>query len=238
MELNPGDYVLNFGVGVPESVATVMNYENINQYFISTIEPGIIGGIAQSGTAFGSSKFPEAIVDEPYQFDFYDGGGIDCTFLGLAECDAKGSINVSRFGSDSPGCGGFINISQSAKKVVFCGSFTAKGLEVKAEGRKLKIVKEGAQKKFVRDLGHLTFNGEFEAKKGKEVLYLTERAVFELTEKGLLLTEIAPGMDLDKDILAQMEFKPLISENLKTMDERIFSSDSLDLEKKIGGKQA
>ena len=235
MALTPDDYVLNFGVGVPESVAAVMNYENINQFFISTIEPGIIGGIAQGGAAFGSAKFPEAIIDEPYQFDFYDGGGLDCTFLGLAECNEKGSINVSKFGPDAPGCGGFINISQSAKKVVFCGSFTAKGLEVKVEDRKLKIVKEGAQKKFVRELGHLTFNGEYEAKKNKKVLYLTERAVFELTEKGLLLTEIAPGVDLEKDILAQMEFKPLISEQLITMDDRIFSSDSLDLEKKIGG---
>jgi len=236
MALEPADYVLNFGVGVPESVAAVMNYENINQHFISTIEPGIIGGLAQGGTDFGSSKYPEAIIDEPYQFDFYDGGGIDCTFLGLAEVNEKGSINVSRFGPSSPGCGGFINISQNAKKVVFCGSFTAKGLEIKVENKKLKIVKEGTKKKFVKELGHLTFNGEYEAKKNKKVLYLTERAVFELTEKGLMLTEIAPGIDMEKDILAHMEFKPLISDQLKIMDERIFSSESLELAQKIEGK--
>ena len=229
LAVRKSDYILNYGIGMPESVASVLDYENVTSHFMATVEPGVIGGVAQGGGDFGSAIGAEAIIDEPYQFDFYDGGGLDLTFLGMAECDATGSINVSRFGPDCPGCGGFIDISQSAKMVVFCGSFTAKGLKVKVEDKKLIIVNEGTTKKFINKLEQITFNGVYEAFKGKTVLYITERAVFQLKEEGLTLIEIAPGVDMEKDILAQMEFAPVISTELKLMDERIFSSDSLGL---------
>jgi propionate CoA-transferase len=225
--------VLNFGIGVPEKVAEVLKEEGIENCFTATVEPGIYGGTAQGGLNFGSAVGPQAIIDHPYQFDFYEGGGIDITFLGMAECDASGSLNVSKFGPKIPGCGGFIDISQNAKEVVFCGTFTAGGLVTEFEDGKLKIVREGRVKKFLNQIEQITFNGAFESRKGKNIILVTERAVFEVRPEGLTLTEIAPGIDLTHDILEQMAFKPIVSSNLKMMDEAVFSNVGLSLEERF-----
>ena len=158
----------------------------------------------------------------PYQFDFYQGGGLDIAFLGLAQTDKEGNVNVSKFGSKISGCGGFIDITQNAKKLVYCGTFTAKGLKVICEDRKINIQSEGSIKKFIDRVEQITFNGKYANQKKQPVWYVTERAVFELTNGGLMLIEIAPGIDLEKDILARMAFRPLVSDNLKTMNRFIF----------------
>lgn len=234
MQLVPKMAVLNYGIGYPEAVATVLKEEEIEQYFTATVEPGIIGGSAQGGLNFGASIAPQAIIDEPYQFDFYDGGGVDCTFLGMAQCDSDGNLNVSKFGPRIAGCGGFIDISQNAKECVFCGTFTAGDLEVKVEKGKLVIVKEGKLKKFIKKVEQITFNGKYESEKNKKLTLVTERAVLEWKPEGLTLVEIAPGVDLQKDILAQMEFEPLIARDLKEMDPAIFADNVMGLKKKFG----
>ena len=231
MELNKSDRILNYGIGIPEGVADVLKEEGIIEHFTSTVEPGLIGGIALGGLNFGSALTPEAIIDEPYQFDFYDGGGIDATFLGMAQCDAKGNVNASKFGTRVAGCGGFIDISQNAKKVIFCGSFTAGGLKTSIHDNALQILNEGLQKKFIRSVEHITFNGIYERRKKKKIILITERAVFELIETGLILTEIAPGVNLEKDILNLMEFRPVFSDQLKVMDTRIFRDQFMELKK-------
>lgn len=229
MFLNKDKKILNFGIGMPEMIARVLKEEEQDRLFIPTVEPGAIGGVPASGLDFGASEYPSAIIDQPYQFDFYDGGGIDFAFLGLAQCDEIGNINVSKFGPKIAGCGGFINITQNAKEVIFCGTFTAGGLEIKVEDEKLRIVSEGKIKKFVKDVEQITFSGEQAIKNKKSVYYVTERAVFKLQESGIELVEIAPGVDLEKDILELMEFKPSISENLKLMDIKIFRDEKMGL---------
>ena len=162
-------------------------------------------------------------------FDFYDGGGLDLAVLGLAEVNANGDINVGRIGKKCPGCGGFINITQNTHNLIFCGTFTSGGADIEISDSKLNIKKEGRIKKFVGDVQQITFSADFGRMNGQNVLYVTERAVFRLTEKGLMLTEIAPGVDLEKDILQQMGFKPLIADDLKLMDERIFRDEPMGL---------
>ncbi|MCX5642324.1 MAG: acyl CoA:acetate/3-ketoacid CoA transferase [Candidatus Omnitrophica bacterium] len=235
LEINPFA-VVNLGIGMPEAIASVVNEEGLNEYLIQTVEAGPIGGIPAGGMSFGASSNPEAIVDQPYQFDFYDGGGLDIAFLGLAQADEKGNVNVSKFGKRLPGCGGFINISQSAKKVVFCGTFTTGDLEVAVEKGKLVIKKEGRYKKFIRNVEQITFSGEYSAQKHQTVLYVTERAVFRLRDGKIILTEIAPGIDLKTQILPLMEFEPIISPQLKIMDQRIFIDSSMRLKKDAEGK--
>jgi len=227
-ELKAND-IVNLGIGMPEGVANVANEEKISKYLTLTAEPGIIGGIPAGGMSFGAATNPDCIIDQPYQFDFYDGGGLDITCLGMAEADKDGNVNVSKFGPKLAGCGGFINISQAAKRCIFVGTFTAGGLKVSVSNKKLCIDQEGKTKKFVNQVEHMTFGGKYSAEQDQYVRYVTERCVFALTKEGLELIEIAPGIDLEKDILALMDFKPIVKEP-RLMDERIFNPEPMGLE--------
>jgi propionate CoA-transferase len=215
LELRPNS-VVNLGIGMPEGVASVAAEEHVIDLITLTAEPGVIGGIPAGGLNFGAAVNTQAIIDQPYQFDFYDGGGLDIAFLGLAQADAEGNLNVSKFGPRLAGAGGFINISQNAKKVVFVGSFTANG-----------------ERKFVGQVEHRTFSGREAFRRGQPVLYVTERCVFGLHERGIELLEVAPGVDIERDILAQMGFRPVIERDPVLMDPAIFADAPMGLRARL-----
>jgi propionate CoA-transferase len=208
--------VVNLGIGMPEGVAQVAAEEKVIDLITLTAEPGVIGGIPAGGLNFGAAVNTQAVIDQPYQFDFYDGGGLDLAILGLAQADAEGNLNVSRFGPRLAGAGGFINISQNAQRVVFVGTFLANG-----------------ERKFVRQVEHRTFSGREAHRRGQPVLYVTERCVFRLHAKGLELIEIAPGLELQRDILDQMDFEPLIEREPMRMEASIFAGAPMGLRARL-----
>jgi propionate CoA-transferase len=234
MELRPGA-VCNLGSGVSTGIATIAAEEGILDQIVLTNEQGLIGG-APSADA-GAAVNYTSIVDQPYQFDFYDGGGLDLAFLSFAEVDALGNVNVSRFNGRIIGVGGFINISQHAKKVIFSGTFKAGNLEISWPDGSTLISKEGKFNKFVSRVEQVSYSGPFAGERLQEVLYITERAVFRLTEKGVELIEIAPGIHLERDILAHMDFKPRIASDLKTMDTRLFREENMGLARDLAGRE-
>ena len=228
MELFDGATV-NLGIGMPEGVASVAYEEGLFDRLHLTVESGAIGGIPAGGQSFGASAYPLALISHADQFDFYSGGGLDLTFLGLAEFDRHGNVNVSRFGQIVAGCGGFIEISQNAREIVFCGTLTASGLRTQVADGVLHIVQDGKLTKARDHVQQVTFSGAEALRRGTPVKYVTERCVFELRPEGVTLTEIAPGMDVRRDILAHMEFAPAVAPDLRPMDPRLFREPKMGL---------
>ncbi|MEC5319613.1 acyl CoA:acetate/3-ketoacid CoA transferase [Brenneria populi subsp. brevivirga] len=212
----------NVGVGIADGIGLVAREEGCADDFVLTVETGPVGGITTQGVAFGANVNTRAILDMTSQFDFYHGGGLDVCYLSFAEIDQHGNVGVHKFNGKIMGTGGFIDISATSKKIIFCGTLTAGSLKTEVGEGKLKIIQEGRVKKFIKAIPEITFSGKIALERGLDVRYITERAVFTLKEDGLHLIEIAPGVDLEKDILSQMDFKPIISGDLKLMDERMF----------------
>ncbi|MBN1566472.1 MAG: acyl CoA:acetate/3-ketoacid CoA transferase [Acidobacteria bacterium] len=234
MELSIGD-VINLGVGIPAVIPSVIAEEGMTGKVTTTTELGVFGGVPAIGLDFGGALNAEAMIEHASMFDYYDGGGLDVTFVGLAQADKYGNVNVSRFGKRVAGPGGFINITQNSKKVVFCGMFSI-GSEEVVENGKLRITKEGDGKKFVERVEQITFSGAFAAHRNEPVMFITERGVFDLKGEKLMLTEIAPGVDLERDIFGMMEFKPIVSPELKQMDSDLFLPEWGKLEALLGEK--
>lgn len=215
--------VVNLGIGMPEAVAQAATESGFINEITLTVEPGGIGGIPSSGLSFGATANAEAIIDQPAQFDFYDGGGLDQAFLGMAEADQKGNVNVSRFGSRTAGAGGFINISQNAREVYFMGTFTSGKQQVDLLPDGVRVVSNGPVRKFVQQVQHLTYNGLQGLHSGQKIRYITERGVFALGEQGLILECVAPGIDIQKDIVDLMDFAPEIPAAPRVLDKTLFA---------------
>jgi len=232
LELGPNS-VINVGVGsIPDQVPLVAGEERVQDLLTLAVDSGVIGGVPMSGLDFGTATNYQAVIDHPSAFDFIDGGGLDAAFLGFGECDALGNVNASKFGKRSPGCGGFIDISQNAKKVIFMGTFNSGGLETEIENGLIRINQEGRNPKFVDRITQTTFSAETSRRSGQEVLFVTERCVFRLEKEGLTLVEIAPGIDLDRDILQQLPFRPPVN-GPSAMDPMVFCSAPMKLRERM-----
>jgi len=228
--------VCNLGSGISTGIASIAAEEGALDAVCLTNEQGLIGGAPAAGGDAGAAVNYAALVDQPYQFDFYDGGGLDLAFLSFAEVDAQGNVNVSRFGKRIIGPGGFINISQNARTVVYSGTFTAGPGRLRCGDGRLWIEQDGTQRKFVRSVQQITYSGPYGARCGQRVLYVTERAVFQLSPEGLVLVEIAPGIELERDVLARMDFEPLIPEPPRLMDAALFREGPIGLAERLAGR--
>jgi propionate CoA-transferase len=227
MELRAGA-IVNLGIGMPEGIAGVAAEERVGELITLTTEAGVIGGIPAAGLDFGAAANVDGIIHQNQQFDFYDGGGLDIAFLGMAEADRDGNVNVSRFGPKIAGTGGFINITQNARRCVYSGTFAAGKQELRIGAGELRIVQDGPTCKFRESVSQITFSGRVAVASGQPVLYVTERCVFQLTQEGLELIEIAPGVDLERDIVARMPFRPIVRA-VRPMDARIFLDQPMGL---------
>ena len=217
------------GVGVSAGIPNVTAEEDLDGIFTITVEAGVIGGVAGHGLYFGSAYNPEAIIDQAYMFDFYDGGGLDIAFVSFAEIDIDGNVNVTRFGNRNDGAGGFIDITQNARSIVFSGTLTGGGLEVVLEHGKLRVKKEGKILKFVPQVNQISFSGKRALQNGIDVMFVTERAVFRMTDRGISISEVAPGIDIEKDILPNIPFPINIPQTVKAMDSRLFREGSMGI---------
>ena len=235
MELFPGA-ICNLGAGVSTGLSTIAAEEGLIDVAILTNEQGIIGGAPITGRDSGGGQNFAAMIEQPSQFDFYDGGGLDLAFLSFAEVDAEGNVNVSRFGDKIIGVGGFINISQNAKCVIFSGTLTAGELDIEWVDGKTVIRKEGRHKKFVPRLEQVCYNAGMGRQRGQVTLFVTERAVFRVGPDGLELAEIAPGLDAEHDVIAHMGFRPTVARDIKVMDQRIFNPGLMGLAPDIHAK--
>jgi propionate CoA-transferase len=231
MEIRRND-IINLGTGIPnDTVGSVLAEEGVANEVTLTVESGIYGGLPLGGVDFGIAKNCYALVRHDDQFDFYNGAGVDVTFMGAGEVDKDGNVNATRLGPNPTGAGGFVDITTNAKHVVFCSTFTGKGLDCSFKGGKLTIKQEGSLKKCVNKLQQVSYNAKIALEKGHKMHYVTERAVFELREEGLVLTEIAQGIDLQKDVLDQMEFVPVIAKDLKIIPTDIYNDGPFGLDK-------
>lgn len=235
MELFPGA-VCNLGSGISTGIGIVAAEEHVLDEIVLTNEQGLIGGAPAIGYEAGAARNFQAMIDQPYQFDFYDGGGLDLAFLSFAQVDARGNVNISRFDSKIVGIGGFVNISQNARAAIFGGTFTAGGLDMAWPGGSAKIAREGKHRKFLGAVEQLSYNGDYGFERGQRVLYVTERAVFRRAKDGLELIEIAPGIDLDRDILAHMAFRPTVAADCRAMDARLFKPEPIGLDRDLARK--
>lgn len=232
-EVRPGN-IINLGTGIPNDVVgNIANEEKINDDIMITVESGIYGGVQSGGIDFGVGKNLYAMITHVQQMDFYDGAGVDVTFMGFGELDGEGNINATKMGPRCTGAGGFLDITQNAKKIIFCGTFTASGCEFTFEDHSLHIVKEGKIRKMVKEVAQYSFNGKIAREKGQEVWIVTERAVFKLVPEGVKLVELARGVDLQKDVLDLMDFKPIMDEEIKTIDPDIYNDGEYGLRTKI-----
>ncbi len=215
--------VVNLGVGMADGVAGVASEEGRLTDITLTVEQGIIGGIPERGVIFGVAWNPDAVIDHSSQFDFYDGGGLDIACLGFAEVDADGNVNSSMVEGRVLGAGGFINISQSARVVVFCGTLTSGGLQIDLTQGRPQVRSEGRHRKFVHQVHQMTFNARMALERGQRVIYVTERAVFRLTQDGPELVEVAPGLTVD-DVVGLMDFHPKVAESVIEMDPSLYAA--------------
>jgi propionate CoA-transferase len=237
MEIAPGA-ICNLGAGVSTGVSAIAAEEDFLDAIVLTNEQGFIGGAPLTGPDSGAAQNYDAVIDQPYQFDFYDGGGLDIAFLSFAEVDRDGNVNVSRFGDTIVGIGGFVNISQNARKVVFSGAFTAGGLRIRCDDGRLRIIEEGRSRKFVGEVEQICYNGAFARAERRDAVFVTERAVFRVGPKGLELFEIAPGIDVERDVMANMAFRPAVASDLREMDARLFSPQPMGLKHDVAARAA
>ncbi len=218
--------VINYGFGIPDEVASIVAARAESDLYYQTIEHGTYGGTLLTGNMFGYARNPTCMIDGPSQFDFYSGGGLDIAFLGFGEIDRHGNVNVSKLGGVTVGPGGFIDIAQNARKVVFCGTFDTKGAKLNTGHGALNIERHGAVRKLVNDVEQITFSGSQALAQGQKVVYVSERCVFELQADGLHLIEIAPGVDLKADILDHMDFQPIVANQIANMNSEYFKDKS------------
>ena len=236
LELNKNN-VVNLGVGISVGISNIAYEEDIYKDITLTVEAGVIGGIPGSGLDFGTAINPKMIIDQPYQFDFYDGGGLDCAFLSFAEIDQHGNVNVSKFGNRNDGAGGFINIAEGAKKVIFSGTLTSNGLKTKISKGNLKILNEGKNKKFIKNVSQITYNSKLGLKRGQIIIFNTDRGVFKYIKNKITLVEIAQGIRLKEDIINQINFPFIVSKKLKRIPKKLYLEKKIGLKKKFFSNQ-